>query len=79
MVFECTQAMYFDATLAQGLGAYILLRLHEKPYDLLLGDFVRNNRLLLGYAYPSMVQHVGESTTGLGEFHQSSCFVDPLP
>ena len=79
MVFECTQAMYFDASITQALGNYILLRLHEKPYDLLLGDFVRNHRLMLGTAYPSMVQHLGAETTGLGDFHQSACFVDPIP
>lgn len=73
--FTSTQAMYVDASIARALGDYLLLRMHTMPYDLLINAFIRQHQLWVGHTYPSLVQHVGNVTTGLGEFHQSRCFV----
>ena len=77
-VFDCTQAMYIAAPVARALGDYILLRTHVWPYDLLLDTFCATHRLSIGHTYPSLVQHMGEQTNGLGRFHQSNCFLPSL-
>ncbi len=77
-IFDCTQAMYIAAPVTRALGDFILLRAHLRPYDLLLDTFCASHRLSIGHTYPSLVQHIGEHTNGLGRFHQSNCFVPSL-
>lgn len=43
----------------------------KDPYDILLGRCVREAGLRLFNTVPSLVQHIGLTSTGLGVFHQS--------
>lgn len=48
-----------------GVDSYI------EPYDILLGRWVQEAGLRLFSTVPSLVQHIGITSTGLGAFHQS--------
>lgn len=80
--FYGTQATYYPAAIRTGFAQY--LRKHgvdefREPYDLLLGRYVAENRHRLIVTAPSLVQHIGEETTGLGSFyHRAACFSESL-
>lgn len=77
--FWGTQGVAFRAEEGLAAGRYLQAYLGEQPFDLLLDRFMRERQRELGYAYPSMVQHMGVQTTGLGYHHQSDCFVEAYP
>ena len=80
--FSRTQTMLYQAALVAPMAHYMQLRLEVLPLDLLVGEFMAEHELTFGFAEPSMVQHIGRHTTGLGSFHASPCFppgVYPAP
>jgi hypothetical protein len=79
LAFACTQAMVFHAPVVGPMGDFIGVRLGKAPVDMLIDLFARLHDLPVTYAQPSMVQHMGKQTTGLGKFHKSQCFSPIYP
>ena len=44
---------------------------YNNPYDIVVGRFTQEMNIPLIFSVPSLVQHIGTQTTGLGTFHQS--------
>jgi hypothetical protein len=63
--FPTTQAIIFDANMTYDAGTYIQQRAGRESYDYMLGRFFAQAHAVLGYVYPSIVQHEGRTTTGL--------------
>lgn len=72
--FSGTQAMLFSAKHNTTIGNHLLLHTGRRPYDLEMDAFLRARDLHIGVTQPSMVQHQGVKTTGLGSHHTSKCF-----
>lgn len=75
--FFGTQAMYFPERVSRGFAQFLKsngVDRFRRPYDLLLREFVLNTGLQLLATVPSLFQHVGRVSTGLGGFHQSPYF-----
>ena len=79
--FFGTQGMYFTAKTRQGFAKYLKAHgvvANEEAYDLLLRDYLRQVGLPLFATAPSLVQHVGKRSTGLGGWHESPAFVEDV-
>lgn len=79
--FYGTQGMYFPAGVRAAFAAYLKrngVDAFRVPYDLLLKDFLTERRVPLFATVPSLVQHTGVQTTGLGSFHQAAGFVEEV-
>jgi len=79
--FYGTQGVYYTAATRRGFAAY--LKVHglvadEKGYDFLLRDYLYQAGLPLFAATPSLIQHIGVKSTGLGTWHNSQGFVEDL-
>jgi alpha 1,2-mannosyltransferase len=76
--FYGTQAMYYPQSVRQGFAAYLKINgveLNRAPYDLLLGGYLDSEGIPLLATSPSLFQHVGARSTGLGLlFHQAPDF-----
>ena len=72
--FEGTQALYMSSKVSHHLGDFMQIRLHETAYDWNVDAFLRKYDILMGYAFPSLVQHTGLKSSGLGCYHESDCF-----
>ncbi len=75
-IFFGTQAMLYPSHMLQPLADYIKKNILELPYDFLVKEFCKKNDYKICHTTYSLVQHVGENTTGLGAFHQSPNFID---
>jgi hypothetical protein len=76
-VFYGTQAMYYPEKVRIEFADY--LKRHgvdsmRLPYDLLLRMYLWKERIPLFVTIPCLFQHVGEISTGLGNFHKSRQF-----
>jgi hypothetical protein len=76
--FFGTQSVYFPAVVLPDVASY--MRKHgvdepRAPGDLILRDFCHERQFLLG-ARSSLVQHIGQVSTGLGNFHSAAGFAD---
>lgn len=79
--FFGTQAMYYPKSVRIGFSKYLHANgvdHYRRPYDLLLREYLGACRIQLFATVPCLVQHVGEISTGLGVFHQASCFQEVL-
>ncbi|MCW3053740.1 MAG: hypothetical protein JWN14_2910, partial [Chthonomonadales bacterium] len=77
-IFAGTQAMYYPAKLRCRFAAHLKaygVDSYRVPHDLLLKDFLAAEGIPLLTTSPSLVQHVGYKTTGLGFCHQSPFFL----
>lgn len=75
--FYGTQAMLYDLKTAREFGHFLMGRVGYEPYDLALKSFVAQSPSTSLFASTrSLVQHIGESTSGLGFFHQSGNFIN---
>ncbi len=79
--FVNLQGMYYDHAIANSLGRYLQLRMHRQIYDHVIGWFFSDHKVAIGYAFPSITQHIGGLSAAKGQghdwsFHQSSCFRD---
>lgn len=72
--FARTQAMIYDASVARDIGNYLSVRIEKRPLDLMVDEWMRQHDIVLGFAQPSVVQHIGVESSGLGARHQSRCF-----
>ena len=79
-MFYGTQAMVFDTETAKEFGAYLLDNIGREPYDLALKTFIKtvNPEVVLYASKMSLVQHIGDVSTGLGGQHQTFNFIDDL-
>jgi hypothetical protein len=80
-VFFSTQAMYYPEEVRAGFADY--LKRHgvdsmRLPYDLLLKAYVWKEHIRLFAAIPCLFQHVGEISTGLGNFHKTRQFLSDV-
>ena len=76
-LFYGTQAMYYPEKVRVGFADY--LKRHgvdamRLPYDLLLKEYLWKEGIPLFAAIPCLFQHVGEISTGLGNFHKTRQF-----
>jgi hypothetical protein len=79
-MFYGTQAMVFDTETAKEFGTYLLDNIGREPYDLALKTFIKtvNPEVGLYASKLSLVQHIGDVSTGLGHQHQTFNFIDDL-
>jgi hypothetical protein len=72
--FFGTQAMCYPMAVLPRLIDYIYrmsIAAYNNPYDIVVGRFTQEMNIPLIFSVPSLVQHIGTQTTGLGTFHQS--------
>ena len=72
--FFGTQAMCYPMEVLPRLIDYIhrmSIAAYSNPYDIVVSRFTQEMNIPLIFSVPSLVQHVGVQTTGLGTFHQS--------
>jgi hypothetical protein len=79
--FTGTQGVYYPAKRRQGYAVY--LKRHgmignENHYDYLLRDYLIKEDVPLFAAAPSLIQHMGRNTTGLGVWHQAPGFMEDV-
>lgn len=79
-MFYGTQAMLYDIETAKEFGAYLLENIGREPYDLALKTFIKtvNPEVVLYASKLSLVQHIGNVSTGLGNGHQCFNFLDDV-
>ncbi|MGA1046395.1 MAG: hypothetical protein ACO3UU_00110 [Minisyncoccia bacterium] len=79
-MFYGTQAMLYDIETAREFGAYLLENIGREPYDLALKTFIKtvNPEVVLYASKLSLVQHIGDVSTGLGNGHQCFNFLDDV-
>jgi hypothetical protein len=77
-MFYGTQAMVFDIETARGFGTYLLDNIGREPYDLALKTYIKevDPEVVLYVSKMSLVQHIGDISTGLGSGHQCFNFID---
>jgi hypothetical protein len=75
--FYGTQAMLYDEYTARNFGIYLMENIGVEAYDMALKSYINNEdqSVSLMASTRSLVQHIGEKTTGLGFFHQSSNYI----
>lgn len=76
--FYATQAMLFDIHTAREFGSYLARTIGKEPHDLALKTFIKeiNPQVKLYATSYSLVQHIGQISTGLGHSHQTKNFID---
>jgi len=76
--FYGTQAMLFDIHTAREFGNYLAGTIGKEAYDLALKTFIKeiNPQVKLYATKYSLVQHIGQVSTGLGYNHQTKNFID---
>lgn len=79
--FFGTQGIYYTAKTRSGFAKYLKahgLAANEDGYDHLLRDYLLKADVPLLATTPSLVQHVGIKTTGLGVWHEAPGFVEDV-
>jgi len=76
--FYGTQAMLYDIETARGFGEYLAQNIGKEPYDLALKTYIKevDPEVVLYATKLSLVQHIGDISTGLGNGHKAFNFVD---
>lgn len=80
--FFGTQAVYFTDKSRMGFAKYLhdnAIKRQGAPYDMELRMFCHSTGTKIIATTPSLVQHVGRESTGLGGFHQAEQFFPVLP
>lgn len=76
--FYGTQAMLYDEYTAENFAEYLGNNIGVEAYDLALKTYISNiepdTKLLASTR--SLVQHIGQSTSGLGFFHQAGNYIE---
>ncbi|BDI30817.1 hypothetical protein CCAX7_28680 [Capsulimonas corticalis] len=79
--FYGTQAMYYTAKMRHGFRTYLRkhgLARNDAPYDILLRYYLTQEGLPLFATSPSLVQHMGKQSTGLGGWYESPSFMEDV-
>lgn len=80
MFYGC-QGLFYTAATRAGFAQYLKSNGVDRytiPYDLLLKQYLKDAGIPLLSTVPCLVQHIGETTTGLGDFHQAGYFVHQI-
>ena len=77
--FMNLQAMVYSPAIADSVGRYMQLRMHKEIYDRVVGWYFTLHSVTIGYAFPSIAQHIGLASAAKGHgytwgFHQSSYY-----
>jgi hypothetical protein len=77
-MFYGTQAMLYDIETARGFGEYLAQNIGKEPYDLALKTYIKevDPEVILYASKYSLVQHIGDISTGLGGGHKTGHFID---
>lgn len=77
-MFYGTQAMLYDLETARGFGEYLAQNIGKEPYDLALKTYIKevDPEVTLYASKYSLVQHIGDISTGLGGQHKTGNFID---
>ena len=77
-MFYGTQAMLYDLETARGFGEYLAQNIGKEPYDLALKTYIKevDPEVILYASKLSLVQHIGDISTGLGGQHKTGHFID---
>lgn len=77
-LFYGSQAMYYDAVTKREMAAWVLdgLIMETEPHDFAVRAYCKEFDIPLFTLNYSLVQHIGEVTTGLGYHHQCINFID---
>lgn len=79
--FFGTQAVYYPDAVRREFAAFLRyygVKKNTMPYDLLLKKFLIAAGIPLFNTCPSLAQHIGEVSTGLGRFHRAGQFKNSL-
>jgi hypothetical protein len=78
--FYGTQAMLYDIETARGFGEYLAQNIGKEPYDLALKTYIKevDPEVVLYASKLSLVQHIGDVSTGLGNGHTAYNFIDDV-
>lgn len=79
--FTGTQGVYYPAAIRQGFAKYLRKNgviANKTHYDFLLKDYLAEEDIPLFATTPSLLQHMGRNTTGLGVWHQAPGFVEDV-
>jgi hypothetical protein len=79
-MFYGTQAMLYDIETAREFGEYLAQNIGKEPYDLALKTYIKeiDPEVVLYASKLSLVQHIGDVSTGLGNNHKAFNFVDDV-
>lgn len=75
--FTGTQGVYYPVSMRQEFAQYLKIKgvIHNKNhYDFLLRDYLLQEDIPLFATAPSLIQHMGRNTTGLGVWHEAPGF-----
>lgn len=75
--FTGTQGVYYPAKMRQGFAKYLKVKgviRNKNHYDYLLRDYLLQEDVPLFATTPSLIQHMGRNTTGLGVWHEAPGF-----
>lgn len=77
-LFYAFQGMLYDIETAREFGQYIVENIGKEPHDIALKTFIQTVNTSVGlYATKySLIQHIGDVSTGLGHRHQCFNFID---
>jgi hypothetical protein len=79
-MFYGTQAMLYDIQTAREFGDYLVNNIGREPYDLALKTYIKeyDPEVTLYASKYSLVQHIGDISTGLGNGHKAFTFIDDI-
>lgn len=79
--FTGTQGIYYTSRVRQGFAKYLRTKgviANKNHYDYLLRDYLIQEDLPLFVTSPSLIQHMGINTTGLGIWHQAPGYIEDV-
>lgn len=79
--FTGTQGVYYPAPMRQEFAKYLKVKGvigNKNHYDYLLRDFLIQEDIPLFATVPSLIQHMGRNTTGLGVWHEAPGFLEDV-
>lgn len=79
--FAGAQGLYYPAQVRQGYAAFLKRHgvvANKDHCDYLLRDYLTQENIPLFAAVPSLIQHMGRNTTGVGLWHEAPRFVEDV-
>lgn len=79
--FTGTQGVYYPSKIRQGFAKYLRRRgviSNSDHYDYLLRDYLIQENIPLFTTSPSLIQHMGRNTTGLGIWHEAPGYIEDV-
>ena len=79
--FTGTQGVYYPSAVRQDFAKYLRIKGvigNKDHYDYLLRDYLIQEDIPLFATSPSLIQHMGRNTTGLGVWHQAAGFIEDV-